>query len=165
MATLPTEHKHIVRPSSPCSLFTRYRMSANAGGAVYHREALVLVSTTFSKNTAGEEGFAVLGSTAVALNDVSFVDNTFHCARGQYLYEDVASSAVSNTDTALCCVGDITTPTHACIILVAPSSGNRADLRHVCALAFCLGLYTFRSHFGRSWFRLNTHVPPSSGTM
>ena len=52
----------------------------------------MLISTTFWENTAGVNGFAVLGSSAVALNKVSFVDNTFHCARGQYLYEDMLSA-------------------------------------------------------------------------
>lgn len=84
-------------PRSLLAHFGLFRagLSADSGGAVYHREASVIESTTFWGNTAGKEGFAVLRSSAVALNDVSFVENTFHCARGQYLYEDITLSAVS----------------------------------------------------------------------
>ena len=42
----------------------------------------------FWGNTAGEKSLALQGSAAVILNNVSFVNNTIHCAFGDYSYED-----------------------------------------------------------------------------
>lgn len=50
----------------------------------------------FWENTAGDESFAVQGSPAATLNNVSFVNNTFHCALGEYLYEDALSEVRRN---------------------------------------------------------------------
>ena len=64
-------------------------LSASTGGAIYHRESIVLVNTTFQENMAGDEGVAVFGSTTATLNNVSFANNTLHCAHGQYLYDAI----------------------------------------------------------------------------
>lgn len=73
-------------------------LSVNSGGAIYHRENIVLANTTFHENRAGDEGLAVLGSTTATLHNVSFANNTFYCAFGQYLYDETFG-AVSDKET------------------------------------------------------------------
>ena len=89
------------RPASPTRMPCA-GVSANSGGAIYHRETLEISNTSFWENTAGEEGFAVLGSTSVALNNVSFASNTFRCASGEYLHEDSTLGVVSRDKNLPC---------------------------------------------------------------
>lgn len=121
----------------------------------------MIESTMFLGNTAGQKGFAVLGSPAVTLNDVSFVDNTFHCARGQYLYEDIITSAVSKTEDDLCAFRDITPPTRTYI----PYPLTRREYGlwlHVGVLTFWFIFFRFGVRCGRWLVVFNSRTFPPS---
>lgn len=63
------------------------RFSGISGGAIFHTGSMSLATCTFIENEAGDEGLAVISIGLLdSMDNVTFQDNTKHCATGQYGY-------------------------------------------------------------------------------